>query len=430
MILIRNGRLIDPKTKRDEVVDILIKDNKIEKIGNIDDNDVERIIDAKGCIVSPGLIDVHVHFRDPGFTHKEDILTGSASAAKGGFTTVVCMANTNPIVDNEETLDYINEKAKLSSINVLQASAITKGFKGKEIVDMDKMIKAGAVGFTDDGLPIMDSDIILKAMNMAKERNVPLSFHEEDPSLITCAGINDGKISKQMGILGAPNVAEDVMVSRDCMLALKSGAKVNIQHISSKNSVEMVRFIKKLGANVYAEATPHHFTLTEDDVLTYGTNAKMNPPLRTLEDKMAIIEGLKDDTIEIIATDHAPHTYEEKSVEFTKAPSGIIGLETALSLGITSLVKNNHLDMMKLIEKMTINPARLYNLESGSIEEGKVADIVVFDENEEFVVDKFVSKCENTPFKGHKLFGKVKYTICGGKAVFEEKKYSRTTLKY
>ncbi|WP_343101221.1 dihydroorotase [Romboutsia sp. MSSM.1001216sp_RTP31141st1_G3_RTP31141_220114] len=422
MILIRNGRLIDPKTKRDEVVDILIKDNKIEKIGNIDENDVDRIIDAKGCIVSPGLIDVHVHFRDPGFTHKEDILTGSASAAKGGFTTVVCMANTNPIVDNEETLDYINEKAKLSSINVLQASAITKGFKGKEIVDMDKMIKAGAVGFTDDGLPIMDSDIILKAMNMAKERNVPLSFHEEDPSLITCAGINNGKISKQMGILGAPNVAEDVMVSRDCMLALKSGAKVNIQHISSKNSVEMVRFIKKLGANVYAEATPHHFTLTEDDVLTYGTNAKMNPPLRTLEDKMAIIEGLKDDTIEIIATDHAPHTYEEKNVEFTKAPSGIIGLETALSLGITSLVKNNHLDMMKLIEKMTINPARLYNLESGSIEEGKVADIVIFDENEEFVVDKFVSKCENTPFKGHKLFGKVKYTICGGKAVFEEKK--------
>ncbi|MCH1959991.1 MULTISPECIES: dihydroorotase [Romboutsia] len=422
MILIRNGRLIDPKTKRDEVVDILIKDNKIEKIGNIDENDVDRIIDAKGCIVSPGLIDVHVHFRDPGFTHKEDILTGSASAAKGGFTTVVCMANTNPIVDNEETLDYINEKAKLSSINVLQASAITKGFKGKEIVDMDKMIKAGAVGFTDDGLPIMDSDIILKAMNMAKERNVPLSFHEEDPSLITCAGINDGKISKQMGILGAPNVAEDVMVSRDCMLALKSGAKVNIQHISSKNSVEMVRFIKKLGANVYAEATPHHFTLTEDDVLTYGTNAKMNPPLRTLEDKMAIIEGLKDDTIEIIATDHAPHTYEEKNVEFTKAPSGIIGLETALSLGITSLVKNNHLDMMKLIEKMTINPARLYNLESGSIEEGKVADIVIFDENEEFLVDKFVSKCENTPFKGHKLFGKVKYTICGGKVVFEDKK--------
>lgn len=422
MIIIKNGRLIDPKTKRDEVVDILIKDNKIEKIGNINDNDVERIIDAKGCIVSPGLIDVHVHFRDPGFTHKEDILTGSASAAKGGFTTVVCMANTNPIVDNEETLDYVNEKAKLSPINVLQASAITKGFKGKEIVDMDKMIKAGAVGFTDDGLPIMDSDIILKAMNMAKERNVPLSFHEEDPSLITCAGINDGKISKQMGILGAPNVAEDVMVSRDCMLALKSGAKVNIQHISSKNSVEMVRFIKKLGANVYAEATPHHFTLTEDDVLTYGTNAKMNPPLRTLEDKIAIIEGLKDDTIEIIATDHAPHTYEEKNVEFTKAPSGIIGLETALSLGITSLVKNKHLDMIKLIEKMTINPARLYNLESGSIEEGKVADIVVFNENEEFLVDKFVSKCENTPFKGHKLFGKVKYTICGGKVIFEDKK--------
>ena len=343
MILIKNGRIIDPHSKRDEVVDIVIRDNKILKIGKCSLTDeYEKVIDASGCIVAPGLIDVHVHFRDPRFTHKEDIETGSKSAAKGGFTTVVCMANTNPIVDNEETLEYIKEKAKTSPINVLQACAITKGFKGKELVDMKYLKECGAVGFTDDGLPIMDSDVIYNAMLKAKELDVPLSFHEEDPSLITVAGINEGEISKKLGISGASNVAEDVMVARDCMIAIKTGAKVNIQHISSGVSVETVRMAKKLGANVYAEATPHHFTLTEEDVLNYGTNAKMNPPLRTENDKLKIIEGLQDGTIEIIATDHAPHTYEEKNVEFAKSPSGIVGLETALALGITNLVKKGY----------------------------------------------------------------------------------------
>lgn len=421
MILIKSGRLINPKNKRDEIVDIVIKDNKVVKIGNINDyNGFNKIIDANECIVAPGLIDVHVHFRDPGFIYKEDILSGSKSASRGGFTTVICMANTNPIVDNKDTLEYIVEKSKKSCINVLQVGSITKGFKGEELVDMKKMINHGAVGFSDDGLPIMNSDIIIDAMQKAKELNVPLSFHEEDPSLITCAGINEGKISKKMGIKGAPNVAEDIMVARDCMLALETGAKVNIQHISSKNSVEMVRFIKKLGANVYAEATPHHFTLTEEDVLTYETNAKMNPPLRTIQDKQAIIQGLKDDTIQIIATDHAPHTNEEKSLEFTKSPSGIIGLETALCLGITNLVKQNHIDIMTLIEKMTINPAKLYNLEKGNIEEGEIADIIIFNQDEEFIINSFYSKSENSPFKGKKLFGKVKYTICNGKIVYED----------
>lgn len=421
MILIKSGRLINPKNKRDEIVDIVIKDNKVVKIGNINDyNGFNKIIDANKCIVAPGLIDVHVHFRDPGFIYKEDILSGSKSASRGGFTTVICMANTNPIVDNKDTLEYIVEKSKKSCINVLQVGSITKGFKGEELVDMKKMINHGAVGFSDDGLPIMNSDIIIDAMQKAKELNVPLSFHEEDPSLITCAGINEGKISKKMGIKGAPNVAEDIMVARDCMLALETGAKVNIQHISSKNSVEMVRFIKKLGANVYAEATPHHFTLTEEDVLTYKTNAKMNPPLRTIQDKQAIIQGLKDDTIQIIATDHAPHTNEEKSLEFTKSPSGIIGLETALCLGITNLVKQNHIDIMTLIEKMTINPAKLYNLEKGNIEEGEIADIIIFNQDEEFIINSFYSKSENSPFKGKKLFGKVKYTICNGKIVYED----------
>lgn len=420
MILIRNGRVIDSSTKRDEVLDIVIKNDIIEKIGKFQiTSEYEVVIDASGSIVSPGLIDVHVHFRDPGFTYKEDIESGSNSAARGGFTTVVCMANTNPIVDNEETLNYIKNKAKNSPINVLQVGSITKGFKGEELVDMENLKNSGAVGFSDDGLPIMNSDVILDAMNKAKELNVPLSFHEEDPSLITCAGINDGKISKQMGLVGASNVAEDVMVARDCMLALKSGAKVNIQHISSKASVEAVRLAKRLGANVYAEATPHHFTLTEDDVLIYKTNAKMNPPLRTVDDKYSIIEALQDDTIEIIATDHAPHTSEEKNVDFVKSPSGIVGLETSLALGVTHLVRKGHLSIMKLLEKMTINPAKLYNLESGCIKEGAKADLVIFNPNEEYEVKEFVSKSSNSPFIGHKLYGKINYTICNGNIVFE-----------
>lgn len=421
MILIKDGRIIDPKTKRDEVLDVVIKEDKIYKIGKFPTtSEYKNVIDASGYIVSPGLIDVHVHFRDPGFTHKEDIESGSLTAARGGFTTVICMANTNPIVDNEETLKYIIDKAKKSPINVLQVASISKGFKGEELVDMQKLKSLGAVGFSDDGLPIMDSDTILKAMNKSKELNVPLSFHEEDPSLITNPGINEGEVSKKLGISGASNVAEDVMVARDCMLAIKTGAKVNIQHISSGISVEVVRMAKKLGANVVAEATPHHFTLTEEDVLKYGTNAKMNPPLRTKNDKYKIIEGLQDDTIEIIATDHAPHTDEEKNVEFKKAPSGIIGLETALSLGITNLVRKGHLSIMKLIEKMTINPAKLYNLESGCIEEGRLADLVIFAPNEKYTVKDYLSKANNSPFTGSDLYGKVKYTICKGKIVFED----------
>lgn len=420
MILIKNGKLVDPKSNTEDYLDIIIKDDKIYKIGKFeDDRNFENVIDATDCIVSPGLIDVHVHFRDPGFTHKEDIETGSLSASRGGFTTVVCMANTNPIVDNEQTLDYILDKAKKSPINVLQTCAITKDFKGKELVDMEYLLKKGAIGFTDDGLPIMDSDVVYDAMKKAKELGVTLSFHEEDPSLITTPGINEGIISKEFGLIGANSVAEDVMVARDCMLAIKTGCKINIQHISSKVSVEVVRMAKKLGGNIFAEATPHHFSMTEEDVLKYKTYAKMNPPLRTSEDKEAIIEALKDDTIEIIATDHAPHTFDEKNVLFQKAPSGIIGLETALSLGITNLVKNGHLSIMKLIEKMTINPARLYNLDSGYIKEGSSADIVIFNPDEEVIYDKFLSKSSNTPFINQKLFGKVKYTICKGKIVYK-----------
>lgn len=422
MMLIKNGRIIDPESKRNETADILIDGDIIAKIENdIDADGIDEIIDAKGRIVSPGLIDVHVHFRDPGLTYKEDIQTGSEAAARGGFTTVVCMANTKPVADNKDTLKYILSEAKKVQINVLQTAAVTMGLKGTEPVDMEMLKEAGAAGFTDDGFPIMDSEIVLKAMEMARKLNVPISFHEENSGLIVNPGINEGKISREMNMRGAPCVAEEIMIARDCILALETGARVNIQHVSSGRSVDIIKYAKSMGADIYAEATPHHFTLTENDVLKYKTNAKMNPPLRTEKDRMKIIEGLKDGIIDIIATDHAPHSKEEKECEFTKAPSGIIGLETALALGITVLVKSNHLTLTKLLEKMTVNPARLYNLSSGRIKEYAVADLLIFDPEERWTVDKFCSKSNNSPFIGWELYGKVKYTICGGKIIYEDK---------
>lgn len=422
MILIKNGRLVNPATNTDEVMDVAIENGKILKVEKgIEENGFEKVIDAAGKIVSPGLIDVHVHFRDPGFEHKEDLLTGSASAAKGGFTTVVCMANTKPVVDSVEVLNYVQNKAELVPINIVQAAAITKGFLGKELVDMKTLKEAGALGFTDDGLPINDTALVMKAMEMAKELDVPLSFHEEDPSLIGNPGVNAGEVAKELGLVGAPNVAEDVMVARDCMMAMKTGAKVDIQHISSGNSVDMVRFAKQHGARVYAEASPHHFTLTEDAVREHKTFAKMNPPLRTAWDRDKIIEGLKDNTIEIIATDHAPHTTEEKTGEFQNCPSGIIGLETSLALGIMSLVNAGHLTYLQLMEKMSVKPAELYNLDTANISEGKPADIVIFDPNEKWVAGDYASKAENTPFTGMEMTGKVKYTICNGRIAYEDK---------
>ncbi len=422
MILIKNGRLVNPATNTDEVMDVAIENGKILKVGKgIEENGFEKVIDATGKIVAPGLIDVHVHFRDPGFEHKEDLLTGSASAAKGGFTTVVCMANTKPVVDSVEVLNYVQNKAELVPINIVQAAAITKGFLGKELVDMKTLKEAGALGFTDDGLPINDTALVMKAMEMAKELDVPLSFHEEDPSLIGNPGVNAGEVAKELGLVGAPNVAEDVMVARDCMMAMKTGAKVDIQHISSGNSVDMVRFAKQHGARVYAEASPHHFTLTEDAVREHKTFAKMNPPLRTAWDRDKIIEGLKDNTIEIIATDHAPHTTEEKTGEFQNCPSGIIGLETSLALGIMSLVNTGHLTYLQLMEKMSVKPAELYNLDTANIAEGKPADIVIFDPNEKWIAGDYASKAENTPFTGMEMTGKVKYTICNGRIAYEDK---------
>lgn len=421
MILIKNGRVVDPYTKRNEILDIIVEDEKIKSLGKFsEDDNYDEIIDAGGMIAAPGLIDVHVHFRTPGFSHKEDFATGAASAARGGFTTVVCMANTRPVIDSEDIYKEVQKQIEKLPINVVQAAAITKGLKGKEIVDMKALKGEGVLGFTDDGLPLMDEKVLFEAMKMAKELNVPLSFHEENPAFVNSPGVNQGKISEQLGLGGASSLAEEVMVARDCMIALKTGAKVNIQHISSGVTVDIIRMSKAQGADVWAEVTPHHFSLNEEAVLKYGTNAKMNPPLGTEEDRMKLIEGLKDNTIELIATDHAPHTEEEKNVSFGKAPSGIIGLETSLALGVTNLVKTGYLTMMELIAKMTLNPAKLYNMPYGTLKEGARADIVLFNEDELWKVEDFSSKSKNSPFIGHELYGKVKYTICRGKVVYRD----------
>ena len=422
-MLIKNGFLIDPASDTERLVDLRITDGLIQTLadaGTLTPENGEDELDAAGLMISPGLVDTHIHFRDPGFTYKEDLHTGSLAAAAGGFTSVICMANTSPVIDSVPVLKELMEREALEDIHIFQAAAVSCGLKGEEMTSMKELAAAGACGFTDDGIPLKNAAFLYKAMEEAKALDLPISLHEEDPAFIETNGINHGPVSDALGIYGSPSIAEESLVARDCLLALRSGAQVVIQHISSGQSVELVRTFKAMGANLHAEATPHHFTLTDEAVLKYGSLAKMNPPLRTEKDRLAIIEGLKDGTIDLIATDHAPHSTEEKSRPITQTPSGIIGLETSLALGITFLVRPGHLTLSQLIEKMTINPANLYHLPCGSVTEGKAADLVLFDPNEKWIPETYASKSSNSPFTGWELYGKVKYTICDGKIVYKD----------
>ena len=420
MLLFKNAFLIDPKSGREGVYDILMDFGRVQKIeADIAVPDGAEVINAEGLTAAPGLVDVHVHFRDPGFPDKEDIMTGAAAAKKGGFTTVVMMANTKPCIDNVETLRYCLNKGKETGIRVLSCANVTRGMKGKELTDMERLFAAGAVGFTDDGIPLLDEQIVREAMKAAKRLNVPISFHEEDPKYIKNNGINHGKAGEFYGIYGSPREAEISLIDRDLKLAEETGACVEIQHISTKEGVALVREAKKKGLDVHAEATPHHFSLTEEAVIEHGSYAKMNPPLRTEEDRLAIIEGLRDGTIDCIATDHAPHTVaEKKDRPITAAPSGIIGLETSLALGITELTEKGYLTIPELIRLMTYNPAKMYHLDAGYLAEGGPADLVLFDPKAVWTAGEYASKAENTPFTGRALTGRVIFTVCRGKVVY------------
>ncbi|MCR5031889.1 MAG: dihydroorotase [Lachnospiraceae bacterium] len=418
---------MDPESGRDEVTDLLMGNGRILKIGPCDEQTLEEMgihkatlqeMKGKGLVAAPGFVDVHSHFRDPGFTYKEDILTGARAAAAGGYTSIVLMANTNPTVDNCETLSYVLEKGKQTGIHIYSCANVTRNMDGKEQTDFDALKEAGAVGFTDDGKPLMDADLLRAAMKDAARLGVPISLHEEDPAYITLSGINRGQVAEDLGLGSADRMAEAVMVKRDIAIADETGAILDVQHVSAKESVELIREARRKNPNIHGEATPHHFSLTEEAVREFGTNAKMNPPLRTEEDRQAILAAIADGTLDMIATDHAPHSKEEKDREFAKAPSGIIGLETAFSLAITHLVKPGIIDLMTLLKRISYTPAQVYKLNAGFIREQGPADVVLFDPEARKTYYSFQSRSQNTPFARIPLFGEVECTICDGKIAY------------
>ena len=437
MLIIKNGRIMDPSTGMNGLYDILIDQDRIARIGlcgSLDEMAGETLsmkltgesgqqeslteIDATGCVVAPGLVDGHVHFRDPGFTYKEDIESGARAAARGGFTSVVMMGNTNPHMDNTDTIKDVLARGAKTGIKVYACGNVTRVMAGKELTPMAELVSAGAVLLTDDGKPLTDEKIMEEACKEAARLGKTISLHEEDPSYITDNGINAGEIARKLGVTGSPRDAEISMVKRDIEIAGKTGARIVVQHISAAESVDMIRQAREKGIQVFAEATPHHFTLTEEALLEHGTLAKMNPPLRLESDRQAIIHGLKDGTIDMIATDHAPHSKEEKDKALTEAPSGITGLETSLSLGIRELAKPGYLTLMELLDRMTRRPAAVYGLDAGYIADGGIADLVIFNPDEEWVFDKSASKSVNTPFLGQKLPGRISFTICRGEIVY------------
>lgn len=422
-LLIKNGRVIDPSTNTDNVQDILVENDKISKIGKELEEKADKVINAQGKWVVPGLIDLHVHFREPGFEHKETIKTGSRSAAKGGFTTVCCMPNTKPVIDSEIMVEYINLKAdREACINVLPIGAITKGQQGEELANIGQMAKVGACAISEDGKSVVNSGLLKKAMKYASMFNIPMMSHCEDMNLVGGGSMNAGETAELLGMKGISNDSEAVIVGRDIILAKSTGVHLHLCHMSTKESVQLIREAKARGEKVTAETAPHYFTLTDKAVEGYNANTKMNPPLRSEEDKKAIIEALMDNTIEVIATDHAPHHIDDKNCEYDKAAFGIVGLETSVALGITYLVNKGYLTPMQLIEKMSTNPAKVLGIDKGTLQEGKIADITIIDPEADYKINasEFESKGRNTPFEGFEVRGKALYTIVSGKIIMED----------
>ena len=418
-ILIKNGLVVDPAADLEAKRDVLIVNGKIEKVAAKINAPGAKIIEANGLLVMPGLIDMHTHLRDPGRPDKETMATGTQAAAKGGFTTICAMANTEPVVDNPAVVRYVVEKARLEGVvGVLPIGAVTLGLKGEQLTEMGLMVKEGAIAFSDDGRPIMKADMMRRALEYLRQFNLPLISHCEDLNLSAGGVVNEGALSTEVGLPAISALAEETMVARDIMLAEQFG-RVHLAHLSSGKSVELVRQAKKKKIKITAETCPHYFSLTEEAVKEYDTNAKVNPPLKTKKDIEAIMRGLKDDTIDVIATDHAPHNVEEKNIEFNQASSGMIGLETALALVLTKLVETKKLTLKQAIAKMTVNPAKILGLNKGTLKVGADADVIIVDPKSEWLVDpaKFASKSRNTPFTGSKLKGQVLYTIVGGKLV-------------
>jgi len=416
-LCIKGGRVIDPVNNIDAVKDVLIEDGKITSVEKGADSEGSKVIDASKMIVTPGLIDMHVHLREPGREDEETVASGTRAAAKGGFTSVACMPNTNPVIDTASVVEMILEKAEEEGlINVFPVAAITKGLEGKELVEMDDLVKAGAIGFSDDGKPVTNARVMRRAFEYSKMFDKPLILHEEDTDLSGAGQMNEGYYSTILGLKGVPAASEEVMIARDLSLAKLTRSRVHITHISTKGSVDLIREAKKKGIRVTCDVTPHHLVLTDQALLEYDTNCKVNPPLRTEKDIKALRKGLIDGTVDAIASDHAPHARHEKEQEFIYAPFGLIGLETTLPLLLTKIVESNEISLSQLVAKMTIGPAQILGIAKGALSPGMDADILIFNYEEQAKIDaqKFASKSRNCPFDGWRLRGRVKYVLVGG----------------
>lgn len=422
-LLIKNGKLVDPVSGTISQTDLLVENGKVALIEKGIECEAEQIIDAKGLMVCPGLVDMHVHLRDPGLTYKEDIFTGTQAAARGGVTSLVCMANTSPVLDSPEQITYVKEKAaQACGVNVYPVGAVTQHLRGRELTDFSALKEAGAIALSDDGNNIDDANVMRDALIKARRQGMTILAHCEDTNMVANRGVNEGSVSRQLGLEGRPAIAEELVIMRDAMLAEETQSAVHVCHISTAKSVDIIRRMKKKGVAITCETCPQYFTITEDEILSKGALARVNPPLRTEKDMKGIIAGLKDGTIDVIATDHAPHSVEEKSREVSKALSGMVGLETSLALTLTQLYHTGKMELPDIIRRMTANPASILHLQKGRLSLGSDGDITIFDPDEEWVVDpeQFASKGRNTPFAGRTLKGKVKYTIVAGKVIYQD----------